>query len=112
MTIPWPKVQPSLKGEQPPQGLSGRAGFGGCFCGSLERYQPSDDEKAIQNNWTVVSQVRMQSRCRRELPRDEVQNLSEVAGNEFNNPGPGLSPTGAFDSSLASPVSRHDRVSR
>ena len=98
MTIRLARFQPSLKGEQRPKGFQVEPGSEDLLL-VLERYQPSDDEKAIQNNWTVVSQVEDGKVVAEENYREtRFEFYSEGCGNEFIILGLDFPPTGAFDS--------------
>ena len=75
LTIRLAEYMHSVKGDQRPTSIHVEPGSEDLLL-MLERYQPTDDEKAIQNDWAVVSLVEdRQSHRRGEVSQDEVQLL-------------------------------------
>jgi uncharacterized protein (TIGR03067 family) len=56
LTIRFAEFQPSLKSDQRPKGIPVEPGSDDLLL-VLERYQPTEEEKAIESDWAVISQV-------------------------------------------------------
>ena len=56
LTIRLAQYLSSVQGDQRPKGFALGPGSADVLL-TLERYEPSEDEKALQNDWAVVGQV-------------------------------------------------------
>ena len=83
LTIRLAEYMRSVKGDQRPTGIHVEPGSEDLLL-VLERYQPSDDEKAIHNDWTVTSQVEDGIVVAEEKYRETRFSFSYEYGNEFN----------------------------